>query len=86
MPSKMPTTSKVQVLLPSFCGKMFDWIGTLSPSFQPKRSASPRPTSIPVRVLRKASFSASVSFHSVKIGRKRSGGTTKPTIWFCGSW
>src|SRR6185437_13843900 len=47
---KMPETSNVQVLLPpDFDGKIVDWIGILSPIFQPNFFASAAPMMAPVR-------------------------------------
>src|SRR5690606_22475892 len=77
----MPTRSKVQSLLPSFCGKMVDCTGILSPTFQPYLSASTRPTIMPVRVSRKACQCSSGITHSGYTLCRRSGSTAKAKIW-----
>ena len=64
LPSKMPTRSKAQALLPFFCGQMFEAIGIFWPIFQPNWSASCLPTIMPVRVLANACHWASGITHS----------------------
>ena len=45
----MPAIFIGQTLPPSFCVQMFERIGIVSPTFQPKRSATTLPTIAPVR-------------------------------------
>ena len=49
-----PTILKLQLLLPARSGKMVEIMGTVSPTFQPKRRARPSPTMAPSLVSAKA--------------------------------
>ena len=53
-----------QTLPPSFCTQMFERIGIVSPTFQPKRCAIILPTIVPVRSLNQASFCSGGSVYS----------------------
>src|SRR5262245_17350989 len=69
----MPTRSKTQALLPSFCGKMFEPIGTFCPISQPYWLARRRPAIMPVRVSAKASNCAAGLTGSGQTASRRSG-------------
>src|SRR5688572_30577063 len=71
----MPTRSKVQALLPSFWGKMFEAIGTFWPIFQPYWFARLRPAMNPVRVSSNACHWASGMTNSGYTSCRRAGST-----------
>ena len=86
LPSINAHDVELQVRLPSACGQMVDWIGTLSPIFQWKRSAVRRPTIAPVRVASQAFIWSGGRIISGCIFRNFSGSTGFCMKKFFGSW
>ena len=82
----MPTMSNSQRKLPSFFAQIVDCIGTLSPIFQPNRSAVLRPTTAPVRVWSHACLAAAGRIISGCMSRNSSGTTGFCMKKFFGSW
>ena len=83
--SMMPTRSKAQARLPSFCGKIWPLSGMRSPSFQPKRATRSLPAITPVRVAFQAAAWSSGTLQSLKVRSQRSGSVANCAKKFSGA-
>ncbi len=82
----MALTVTSHASLPSARRQIEERSGTLSPTFQPVRSATPRPIRIPVRSAIHASRSCSGMRYSGYMRRNASGLTGKAGSWLRSFW